>query len=321
MKIQSLVFAILACGFCFWRSAQPLAAETNTASNADLSSELTDLRQKMGEIERSSREVAQKWDAVVQQNTSLSNVLTGLQQTLMKQKENELEMSKQSHAFTLKVITGAAAAVFLVFLLSYWFQLRALNRVMEVSNLLPAPRGGPALLEGGSPQASSLLSAIKVLETRIQHLEIPAAHGPNGNGTDFNGAPSNGSNNLIQLSSFETASTAPSSASLLLAKGQTLLDMDRLQDALGCFQEVLMLEPSNADACLKKGIALERLNRLEPALNAYEDAIRLNPKRAIAHASKARVLAALHRYDEAISVYDAALGKNGPKSSTPIFVS
>jgi tetratricopeptide (TPR) repeat protein len=328
MKTQFLACALLVFGICLFplRAVDPL--ETNlppaVAPAPDLSVELDELRSQLGAIERSSKQVAAQWDAVVQQNTSLSNVLTTLQQTLVDQKEKEVEMSKQAHSFTLKVIAGAAAAVLAVFLLSYWFQLRALNRVMEVSNLLPAPRNGPALLEAGTPQTSSLLSAIKVLENRIQQLEIPGHPQPSPrNGDEFNGThtTTTASANLLSIGAFESAPSAPSSTSLLLAKGQTLLDMDRLQDALGCFQEALALEPNNAEAHLKKGIALERLSRYEPALDAYNEALRLNPKRAIAHASKARVLAALHRYDEAISVYDSALGKNGPKTTTPIFVS
>jgi len=330
MKIRSLIRGILVCGVCLFQSLRSIAAETNAVFPPEVSAELTDLRLKLGAIERSSKEVADKWDSVVQQNTTLSNVLTGLQQTIVAQREKEVELNKQAQSFILKVISGAASAVFLVFLLSYWFQLRALTRVMELSNSLPAPRNGPALLEAGTPPASSLLSAIKVLENRIQQLEIPGHSHPGSNG---HAESSNGvhgaqtataiSGHLLNLGAFESTSTpaAPSSVSLLLAKGQTLMDMDRLQDALGCFQEALLLESGNAEAYLKKGIALERLNRFEPALDAYDEALRLNPKRAIAHASKARVLAALHRYDEAISVYDSALGKNGPKSTTPIFVS
>jgi tetratricopeptide (TPR) repeat protein len=324
MKTLPLFCSLLVCAVCLFQSRPGFADDTNSAVPAEMTAELTELRHKLGAIEKSSQEVAQKWDAVVQQNTTLSNVLTGLQQTLVDQRQKEIELSRQSHSFLLKVITGAAAAVFLVFLLSYWFQLRALNRVMEISNGLPLPRG-PALLEAGTPQTSSLMSAIKVLENRIQQLEIPGhGHPSNNNGAagDMNGVhTSTTSANLLNLGAFDAAPAAPSSLSLLLAKGQTLLDMDRLQDALGCFQEALLMDPHNAEAYLKKGIALERLSRLEPALDAYEEALRLNPKRAIAHASKARVLAALHRYDEAISVYDSALGKNGPKSSTPIFVS
>jgi tetratricopeptide (TPR) repeat protein len=325
MKILAVLGAILVYGFCFSRTFTAVAAETNSDAAPAISAELTELRQKMGAIERSSREVAEKWDAVVQQNTTLSNVLTGLQQTLNSQKEKEIELSNQAHSFTLKVIAAAGVAIFMVFLLSYWFQLRALNRVMEISNILPAPRHAPALLDAGNAQTSSLLSALKVLETRIQQLEIPSQNDamPSANGHSAEAAGSNPANssNLLSSGSFEAAPSAPSSVALLVAKGQTLLDMDRLSDALACFQDAVMLDASNAEAHLKKGIALERLNRLEAALNAYEEAVQLNPKRAIAHASKARVLAALHRYDEAISVYDSALGKNGPKPSSPIFVS
>src|SRR5437764_3862291 len=120
MKTHSLVGAILVCGVCLFQSLRVVPAETNVPAAAvvvvvppEISNELTELRQKMGAIERSSKEVAEKWDSVVQQNTSLSNVLTGLQQTIVNQREKEVEMSKQSHSFTLKVVTGAAAAVFL----------------------------------------------------------------------------------------------------------------------------------------------------------------------------------------------------------------
>jgi tetratricopeptide (TPR) repeat protein len=323
MKTLPLFCALLLCAASLFQIRRSYADETNSSVPPEMTAELTELRQKLGAIEKSSEEVARKWDAIVQQNTTLSNVLTGLQETLVDQRENEIELSRQSQSFLLKVIAGAAGAVFLVFLLSYWFQFRAFNRVIEISNSLPLPRG-PALLEAGvtaSSNTSSLMSAIKVLENRIQQLEIPAHahHSSNGASEELNGAHNTtAATNLLSLGTFEVPSPGPSSLSLLLAKGQTLLDMDRLQDALGCFQEALIVDPNNAEAHLKKGITLERLNRLEPALNAYDEALRLNPKRAIAHASKARVLAALHRYDEAISVYDSALGR---KSSTPIFVS
>ena len=128
-----------------------------------------------------------------------------------------------------------------------------------------------------------------------------------------------GESNVTMLNGGEAAPS--SSMSLLLAKGQVLLDTERLQEAVACFQEAITVDPGNAEAHLKKGIALERMNRLEPALAAYEEALRLNPKRAVANVYKARVLAALHRYDEAISVYDSALGRNSGKVETPIFAS
>ena len=150
-----------------------------------------------------------------------------------------------------------------------------------------------------------------MLEHRLEQLETP------GQG----GATSHSGNVPTLLESGAIEPSTSSSMSLLLAKGQVLLDTERLQEAVACFQEAITVDPNNAEAHLKKGIALERMNRLEPALAAYEEALRLNPKRAVANVYKARVLAALHRYDEAISVYDSALGRNTAKVETPIFAS
>jgi tetratricopeptide (TPR) repeat protein len=269
-----------------------------------------ELQKSNQEIQKSSEVAAQKFEAMAQQNQALSNVLTGLQQTLVNQREREVELTKANTAFNYKVAAGAAVVIFLVFLASYWFQLRCLNRVMEFSKTVPALHGPePKLLED-TPTGSKLLNAMKVLEHRLEHIE----HGGNGHG----------GGSLIEPSmvSGESEPATSSSMSLLLAKGQVLLETERLQEAVACFQEAITVDPENAEAHLKKGIALERMNRLEPALAAYEEALRLNPKRTVANVYKARVLAALHRYDEAISTYDSALGRNPQsKVETPIFAS
>jgi tetratricopeptide (TPR) repeat protein len=233
-----------------------------------------------------------------------------------------VELARQSSSLYLKIIMGAAVAVFLVFLFSYWFQLRCLNRVMELSRSLPAPQPHephePHLLEQENPATSRLLAAMRLLEHRLEQLEtppIPASARPNGEFAEVSSAHAG----TLLNAPMETVS--PSNVSLLLAKGQVLLDTDRLQDAVNCFQEAITADPGNSEAHLKKGVALERMNRLDLALNAYEEALRLNPKRTIANVYKARVLAALHRYDEALSVYDSALGRKAGKTETPIFVS
>ena len=302
-------------------NAIPVAAQPQTVQV--VVPELEHLRTQLREMERSneqmqkasvqaqkaSEEASQKFDHMSQQNASLSNVLIGLQQTLIAQREREIELSKQSTSFQFKVILGAAAAVFLVLVFSYWFQLRCLNRVMEMktTGLLPAGGRTPHLLEAENPQTSKLLSAMKMLEHRMEQLETPGHHGTTS-------APT-----LVDATGVEPSTS--SSMSLLLAKGQVLLDTERLQEAVACFQEAITVDPENSEAHLKKGIALERLGRLEQALAAYEEALRLNPKRTVANVYKARVLAAMHRYDEAISTYDNALGRNTAKVETPIFAS
>jgi tetratricopeptide (TPR) repeat protein len=288
----------------------------------ELRDQLRTMQRSNEEMQRSSAQASEKWTQMVQQNTALSNVLTGLQQTLQTQKERELELAKQSNSLYLKVIIGAAGAVFLVFLFSYWFQLRCLNRVMELSHSLPVPvPHEPALLEQENPATSKLLAAMKLLEHRLEQLETPGSSRTalHSNGQHAEVTSAHLSTPLLNPEPVEASSA--SNVSLLLAKGQTLLDAERLQEALSCFQEIINLDPDHAEAHLKKGVALERMNRLDLALSAYEEALRLNPRRTVANVYKARVLAALHRYDEALSVYDSALGKKSPKGETPIFVS
>jgi tetratricopeptide (TPR) repeat protein len=206
---------------------------------------------------------------------------------------------------------------------------------MEVTNAqthreLHAPYT-PPLLEAPSARESQLLEAVKLLENRIRQLEHPGAVGTpaatiaqspsapsstHANGVSAeNGHAAPGEGKVIDVAPVEMQSSA-TKVSVMLAKGEVLLETERLQEAVNSFTEALTIEPNNAEAHLKKGIGLERMNRLEPALACYNEALRLNPKRSFAYVHKARVLAALHRYDEALSVYDMALGKAPQKATT-----
>lgn len=334
MKTRPLILLGLLLTATFVQPQLPAAGqstETNSTPAAptlvDIS-ELQSLREKLDSIQHANEVANSKWTSLAEQNAELTKALNGLQETLVDQREalaaqrkRETDLTQEARSLNIKVMLGAAAGMFLVFLASYWFQLRCLNRVMELSrtaNALP-PGYQPPLLEAPGAVESKLLEVIKTLENRIQLLEAPAraqvVH-TNGHGTE-NGENGHGAPNGLKTIDIEPAEApAPASkASLLLAKGEILLDMDRYQEAATSFQEAVALEPNNAEAHLKKGIALERMNKLENSLSAYDEAIRLNPGRAFAYVYKARVLAALHRHDEALSVYDAALGKNSQKGS------
>lgn len=310
-------------------------AETNQpaiAAALAAQSEIDALKVQLDAIKRSNSDATQKWENLAQENTALSNRVADLHQTLLAQKDRELELVKQSHAFNMWLLGAAAIGLGLLVLLSYWFQIRCFNRVVEITRALPQYHS-PALLEEENSANSKLLGAIRLLESRIQQLE--PGHAPNpahGHSPAIEPAPARtetASANVVKEELLpmapakrengagdEGVANQPSGASLLLAKGQILLDMDRLQEAVACFQEALAIDPKNAEAHFKKGIAWERMNRLELALGAYEEALRLNPKRAAAQVYKARVLQGLHRYDEALSVYDSALGKGAPKAGS-----
>jgi tetratricopeptide (TPR) repeat protein len=340
MKLRSLFCGLLATGVLlspqlYSQAENPDApaavAATNsvvmttnevTITNIVNIAEVDRLMARVESLQRDNEAATENWTAAAAQNAALSNVLNGLQQSLENQRKREVELTDEARAFSARVMMGAGAAIFLVFLASYWFQLRCLNRVMEVTRAvpeLPAPYT-PALLEAAQVRESKLLEAVQLLEDRIRHLQTPM---PLTNGSSHENGHALSKEHVIETAPVipPTAPEAPTATkvSVLLAKGEVLLETERFQDAVNSFNEALAYEPDNAEVHLKKGIALERSNKLELALSCYNDALRLNPKRSFAYVHKARVLAALHRYDEALSVYDMALGKpEKPASGEPV---
>jgi len=260
----------------------------------------------------------------------LSNALTSLQETIVKQKERELELGKESSALNLKilevgrqsnslnkgVIAGAVMLIALLIGLSYWFQLRCFNQMAELSRSIPAIQSrGLAFLENQTPSTTKLLDAIHLLEHRIEQLQEGSRAELKGISHDAIAQPVKPQ--VLSEASHESQPISGLTVSELLEKGQVMLDTDSFSEAAARFTEVLAIDPANVEAHLKKGIALERMNKLEPALGCYEEVLRLNPQRTIASVYKSRVLAALHRYDEALSVYDTVSGKtkSGKESS------
>lgn len=94
---------------------------------------------------------------------------------------------------------------------------------------------------------------------------------------------------------------------VLLAKGQTLLSLDKPDEALVCFEEVLVLEPRHAEGLVKKGTALERLGRTDEALECYDRAIAVDGSLTTAYLHKGGVFNRLERYEEALKCYEQAL--------------
>ena len=104
----------------------------------------------------------------------------------------------------------------------------------------------------------------------------------------------------------ETSAPAPRT-SLLLGKGQALLNLDAADAALQCFEEVLSLEPNNAEVLVKKGMALEKLEDWERALESYNRAIAADGSLTVAYLYRGGVCNRLQRYREALESYEQAL--------------
>lgn len=93
----------------------------------------------------------------------------------------------------------------------------------------------------------------------------------------------------------------------LLYDGQKLLDDDKPEAALKAFEEALAIRPEDAETLVKKGVALERLQKLDQAIACYDAAIQADSSLTIAYLHKGGVFNRLERFNEALECYEKAL--------------
>jgi tetratricopeptide (TPR) repeat protein len=224
-------------------------------------------------------------------------------------------------------VAGVFAVLgFLAMLFMAYFQWRTINRLAEITAALPMARAlgagppvaalgaGDAHLVGiGSPEQSSqrLLGALERLEKRIYELEH-SAHPPLPQGTSLNHEaqdPPPSSNGEATLAASAAAAGAPDAAriTVLLGKGQSLLNLDQAEAAVACFDQVLALDPNHPDALVKKGAALERLRKLDEAIACYDRAIAADGSLTVAYLHKGGLFNRMERFNEALECYEQAL--------------
>ncbi len=243
-------------------------------------------------------------DAVNSQRDDKVNAMQQRMDSLRK----DLESNNQ---LLLKVGGGIAVIGFFVLLATGYLQWRAVNRLAEFSTLvqsaraaLPAAGGAveATLLGAGAPAQANgrLFGALTDLEKRIHELEH-STHASADSKALTAGTGTTGSEGLL------IEAGHASHDSLLLAKGQSLLNLDKTTEALACFAEILQVEPNHGEALVKKGIVLEQLNQPEEALRCYDQAIAANADLTIAYLQKGGLFNRLERYEEALQCYEQAL--------------
>jgi tetratricopeptide (TPR) repeat protein len=256
-----------------------------------------------------------------------SNRLAAIELFLSGQREHEQEAIRSNNK-TVLIAAGVFAVLgFAGMLFTAWLQWRAANRFSDLTAsshmtraLLP---GWPQLLPGGEPPASAgaapvatpamtaanerFIETINLLEKRIKALEHTAdpVFDADANGTET-------ATNGTHISAGEPASDAlpgdqAARITLLLGKGQSLLNMDQTEEAVACFDEVLGLDNNNTDALVKKGVALERQRKLEEAIECYDRAIAADNSITIAYLYKGGIYNRLERFSEALECYEKAL--------------
>lgn len=251
---------------------------------------------------------------------TLATRLQAIEQSLAAQRTRELEAMQSSNRLMLIVAGGIALLGLAAMMLMTYSHWRAMNRLADIATGFPLSRGlggaapltalGPGDAEvvsvgpGPTEQSSGrLLGAIDRLEKRIYELEHTTqssikekageevkSESPNGNGEGS-------SEGELEIGSI----------GMLLGKGRTLLNLDKVEEALACFEEILVLAPDHPEALVKKGSVLERLRRLDEAIECYDRAISKDNSMTIAYLHKGGLFNRMARYNEALECYEKAL--------------
>ncbi len=94
------------------------------------------------------------------------------------------------------------------------------------------------------------------------------------------------------------------------ARGTVLYDLERYDDALLCFDNVLKIIPGASIAWVNKGRVLSRLGNYEDALDCFNNALGFNLNDPNALAYKGEILCKMGKYSEAMENIDKALDVN-----------
>ncbi|MEP6663814.1 MAG: tetratricopeptide repeat protein, partial [Verrucomicrobiota bacterium] len=248
--------------------------------------------------------------------------LNEVQKNLALQRERDLEtMVAMRHSNRMLIIGAVLLASVGIFalLLTVYFQIRAMNRMAEITTLisqnipfdaaraLGQGRGSQLTqLSPAEPSSSRFLAALEQLEKRIHELD--ARH------------PAVENKKLVATAgTIPTLRSLESDASTLIAswlnEGQMLLNENQPEKALEKFEAVLQSEPNHLDALMKKGSALEALRQMPEALDVYDRVIAADSSHAVAYLHKGGILNRLQRFAEATECYEKALRVHPKKAA------
>jgi tetratricopeptide (TPR) repeat protein len=232
------------------------------------------------------------------------------------------EQMDSVHRSTIETMLALGVAGLLILFAMAYFQWRTVSGLTVVSAALIAPRKGgsdpsttvmpeqaDAATAGPAPPDRQLLNAIEQLEKRILEMEraVIAASPPSGasepvpppNGKAQPPAPEGGGASENAAHAYRIAA--------LLGRGQSLLNLDNPEAAIGCFDELLGLDPGNAEALVKKGAALESLQKFDEAIECFDRAIVNDRSMTIAYLHKGGLYNRMDRFSEALQCYEQAL--------------
>ncbi|HMP82295.1 MAG TPA: tetratricopeptide repeat protein [Verrucomicrobiota bacterium] len=271
------------------------------------------LQEKLHATQLAVERTRQDAEAAAARNAeTIATRLQLIQESLSDQRAREFEAIQSTNRMML-IVAGIFAGVgFLAMVFTAWVQWRTAGKFTELAANLPNLRAigqgwNPSALGAGEAHISAdvpreinlrLSGAIERLEKRILELEHSATPPlPDGKNTPPDS----------QSGSASAASDSAAQITLLLGKGQSLLNLDKTDEAVACFDEVLLMDQNNTDALVKKGVALERQRKLNEAIECYDRAIAADDTVAIAYLYKGGICNRLERFSEALECYEHAL--------------
>jgi len=249
--------------------------------------------------------------------------MQSLEQSLAGERKREFEALQSLQRLVL-IFAGVFAGVgLLAIVITAYVQSRAMNRLASMNaslSTLPAlthtspfaalgPGAGPLVPLGATESANArLLGVIERLEKRIQELEQTTHTAVTPPADAVRPAlPEVAPEDSAEAQARAAAERRTAQVELLLGKGQVLLDLDRAEEALVCFDDALKLDARHAEALVKKGEALERSRQPDEAIACYDRAIAADRSFTMAYLHKGGLCNRLARHDEALRCYEEAL--------------
>lgn len=316
--LTGLLLAAIALSSAATRAENGPAITGTTNTDETLRSYLQ-LQEQLHAVQTSLEKNRQEAESAAARSAeALAGRLQSIEQSLSAQRARELEVMQSANRWMLAAAGVFAAVGCLTVLCMAYFQWRTVNKLAEISSSLPRAFGTAPALAGLGTGESSLLSVsghvdqsnmrllgtIERLEKRILEIESsaqPALHPQSFSiQSDSDGEPrgrTNGSGLSDERARFDS----------LLGKGQSLLNLEKAEEALACFNEILATDPKHAETLMKKAATLERLGKLDEAVQCCDDAIAADKSFTVAYLYKGGLFNRMERFGEALACYEQAL--------------
>ena len=113
-----------------------------------------------------------------------------------------------------------------------------------------------------------------------------------------------------KIENLKRESNEPDSDEIYNNECLTLINLNRFDESIECYDKALKINPRNVKAWNNKAFALHNLNRLDEAIECYDEALKIDPNFISALQNKAFALRTLNRLEEAIECDEKTLNIN-----------